>query len=100
MSVREMIAEARAIAPVRPRPYRLAVDEILADIPTVHIAKVMNVTDRTVQRWRLKGVDGFTGDKLAVKVIGKDPYAVWGRDFDRAMEMVDDLDLEPERLSA
>lgn len=73
--------------PAKPRPVRLAVGAALADWPTPHIAKVMNVSERTVQRWKADGVsDVFVADKLAVKVCGTDGYTLWGRDFDRAFE--------------
>jgi len=77
-----------AVAPVRPRPFRLSVDAILADIPVDHVANVMNVSTRTVERWKAKGVTGWTGDKLAVKIAGIDGYTVWGPDFERAFEDV------------
>ena len=73
-------------APVTPRPFRLDCSRALADHQTSHVAKVMGVTPRTVQRWIEKGVDGITGDKLAVKVCGVDAYQLWGRDFDRAFD--------------
>jgi len=75
-----------AIAPARPRKFRLPCDTALANMSTTHVAKVMDVSPRTVQRWMIKGVDGWTGDKLAVKVIGVDGYTLWGSDFDRAFE--------------
>lgn len=80
------LEEIELSAPVKPRPYRLAVDVILADVPTSRVARIMKVSDRTVQRWRKKGVDGWVGDKIAVKVMGLDPYTVWGSDFDLAFE--------------
>lgn len=74
-------------APARPRPVRLAVGDKLADWPTSHIAKVMGVSERTVQRWKTEGIPGgFVADKLAVKVCGVDGYNLWGRDFDRAFD--------------
>lgn len=77
-----------SIAPVRPRPFRLSVDTILADVPVDHVAKIMSVSRRTVERWKAQGVTGWTGDKLAVKIAGIDGYTVWGTDFDRAFEGV------------
>ncbi len=79
------IIDPEIIAPARPRPVRLAVDVVLADVPTTYVAKIMGVSERTVQRWRLVGIsNGFVADKLAVKVCGTDAYSLWGRDWERA----------------
>lgn len=80
------------IAPAKARPFRLPVYGILSGIPTDDVADIMNVSRRTVERWMQKGVTGWTGDKIAVKVAGKDGYSVWGADFDRAFESVLDAD--------
>lgn len=73
--------------PARPRPVRLSVGAALDDWPTTHVAKVMGVSERTVQRWKADGISsGFVADNLAVKVCGVDGYTLWGRDFDRSFE--------------
>jgi len=78
------------IEPVKPRPYRLPLDRVIDDWSAEHVARVMNVSLRTVQRWRHSGVDGWTGDRLAVKVCGVLGYDLWGDDFDLAFEKVDE----------
>lgn len=77
------------IAPVKPRPYRLPVARIVDEWPLEEIAAKMNVSKRTVQRWRHNGVDGWTGDRLAVKVCGVTGYDVWGDEFNLAFESID-----------
>lgn len=78
-------------APVRPRPYRLPMNRVLEEWSTEHVAAVMGVSQRTVQRWRNNGVDGWTGDRVAVKVCGSDGYALWGADqFNRAFQKIDE----------
>jgi len=78
------------IEPVTPVPFRLSVDPIAESWSSEHIAKVMNVSKRTVQRWMTSGVDGWTGDRLAVKVAGTTGYNLWGHDFDLAFAEVDE----------
>lgn len=76
--------------PVKPRPYRLPVGHIVDEWPLDEIASKMMVSKRTVQRWRHNGVDGWTGDRLAVKVCGVTGYDLWGDDFNLAFAPVDD----------
>lgn len=75
--------------PVKPRPYRLPVGHIVDDMPIDEVAAVMAVSKRTVQRWRHTGVDGWTGDRFAVKVCGVTGYDLWGDDFNLAFEKID-----------
>lgn len=85
-----MTANDPRVEPVEPRPYRLPVEPIVANWSSEHIAKVMNVSKRTVQRWANSGVDGWTGDRLAVKVCGVTGYSLWGDEFNLAFETVDE----------
>lgn len=78
------------ISPVKPVPFKLPVAHIVDEWPLDHVARIMSVSKRTVQRWRHSGVDGWTGDRLAVKVCGTDGYDLWGDDFDRAFDKVDE----------
>ena len=78
------------IEPVTPRPFRLPLDSVIEQWPVDHVARVMAVSKRTVQRWKHSGVDGWTGDRLAVKVCGVTGYSLWGDDFDLAFAEVDE----------
>ncbi len=87
------------ITPVRPRPYRLPVTPIVENWPADHIAKVMHVSKRTVQRWAHSGVDGWTGDRLAVKVCGVTGYSLWGDEFNLAFDEIDEAPEAAEELT-
>ena len=69
-----------------------------ADPKTTTIAEGLGVYPKTVQRWRLVGVDLFTADALAVRLgfLACDPE-LWGSEWEDAIDRYVEV-AEPPRL--
>lgn len=68
-----------------PTRTRIDIADALVGREISEIADALGVTNRTVYRMLRNGVDVYTADKIATKVLGDSPIYVWGRSWTDAV---------------
>ncbi len=65
---------------------RFQIAHLMVNLTTTHVAERLKVSERTVQRWVLTGVNWDQADDFACRVLGVNPVSLWGTQWEAAAD--------------